>query len=340
MRVLITGNLGYVGTELSSYLLKYEMNLSGLDSGYYRECLLDAEHRDIPTKIKDIRDIVVEDFLNFDVIVHLAALSNDPIGELDSDLTYQINRDASIKAANLAREAGATRFIFVSTQSIYGISKSEFELDEEALKNPQTSYAKSKWDAEQTILEMSSRDFTTLALRPSTVFGWSPRLRSDIVFNNLLLSGLTKGQIEVHSDGSPWRPIVHVSDLSEAIRLAILADSEKVTGHSFNIGKIGGNYTVREIAIAAQKCVNRADVIFNTENISDPRSYKVNFEKAKSILGFEAKRDLVESGQEILMKFEQLKLSHDDLMGRMTNRLAQVAYLRKQGGLDESLRFV
>jgi nucleoside-diphosphate-sugar epimerase len=122
--------------------------------------------------------------------------------------------------------------------------------------------------------------------------------------------------------------------------LAILADSEKVTGHSFNIGKIGGNYTVREIAIAAQKCVNRADVIFNTENISDPRSYKVNFEKAKSILGFEAKRDLVESGQEILMKFEQLKLSHDDLMGRMTNRLAQVAYLRKQGGLDESLRFV
>lgn len=340
MRVLITGNLGYVGTELSSYLLKYQMNLSGLDSGYYRECLLDAEHRDIPTKIKDIRDIVVEDFLNFNVVVHLAALSNDPIGELDSDLTYQINRDASIKAAKLAREAGATRFIFVSTQSIYGISKSEFELDEEALKNPQTSYAKSKWDAEQTILEMSSRDFTTLALRPSTVFGWSPRLRSDIVFNNLLLSGLTKGHIEVHSDGSPWRPIVHVSDLSEAIRLAILANSEKVNGNSFNIGKIGGNYTVREIAIAAQKCVNRADVIFNTENISDPRSYKVNFEKAKSILGFEAKRDLVESGEEILLKFEQLKLPHDDLMGRMTNRLAQVAYLRKQGGLDESLRFV
>jgi nucleoside-diphosphate-sugar epimerase len=340
MRVLITGNLGYVGTELSSYLLKYKMSLSGLDSGYYRECLLDAEHRDIPTKIKDIRDIVVEDFLNFDVVVHLAALSNDPIGELDSDLTYQINRDASIKAANLAREAGATRFIFVSTQSIYGISKSEFELGEEALKNPQTSYAKSKWDAEQAILEMSSRDFTTIALRPSTVFGWSPRLRSDIVFNNLLLSGLTKGQIEVHSDGSPWRPIVHVSDLSEAIRLAILADSEKVNGNSFNIGKIGGNYTVREIAVAAQKCVSRADVIFNTENISDPRSYKVNFEKAKSILGFEAKRDLVESGQEILMKFQQLKLPHDDLMGRMTNRLAQVAYLRKQGGLDESLRFV
>lgn len=340
MKILITGNLGYIGTELSSHLLKYEMNLFGLDSGYYRDCLLDIAHEDIPTKIKDIRDIVVEDFLNFDVVVHLAALSNDPIGELDSDLTYQINRDASIKAANLAREAGATRFIFVSTQSIYGISKSEFELDEEALKNPQTSYAKSKWDAEQAILEMSSRDFTTLALRPSTVFGWSPRLRSDIVFNNLLLSGLTKGQIEVHSDGSPWRPIVHVSDLSEAIRLAILADSEKVNGNSFNIGKIGGNYTVREIAIAAQKCVNRADVIFNTENISDPRSYKVNFEKAKSILGFEAKRDLVESGQEILMKFEQLKLPHDDLMGRMTNRLAQVAYLRKQGGLDESLRFI
>lgn len=340
MRVLITGNLGYIGTELSSHLLKHKMSVFGLDSGYFKDCLLNPDHKDIPTTIKDIRDIAVEDFVGFDVVIHLAALSNDPIGELDSDLTYQINRDASIKAANLASQAEVKRFIFISTQSIYGISKSEFELDEDASKNPQTSYAKSKWEAEQAILEMSSKDFTTLALRPSTVFGWSPRLRSDIVFNNLLLSGLVKGQIEVHSDGSPWRPIVHVTDLSEAIRLALVASHTKVAGQPFNIGKIHGNYTVSEIAAAAQKCINESNVVFNTEGITDSRSYKVNFEKAQSILGFEARRDLVETGEEMLMKIEQYKVPHGHLMGKMTNRLAQVAHLRKEGGLDESLRFI
>ena len=278
MRVLITGNLGYIGTVLGSYLLDRKFDVRGLDSGFFQGCLLGKENLGIPTSLKDIRDVEIQDFLNFDAVVHLAALSNDPIGELDEGLTYEINRDAAVKAAQLARKAKVKRFIFVSTQSIYGISESEFELDETADKNPQTAYARSKWDAEKTILSMADNDFTTVAIRPSTVFGWSSRLRSDIVFNNLLLSGFTKAKIEVHSDGTPWRPILHVSDLSEAIRLSLVADEAKVSGESFNIGKIGGNYTVRQIADAASECLNGISVIFNTETIVDPRSYKVSFQ--------------------------------------------------------------
>jgi nucleoside-diphosphate-sugar epimerase len=339
MRVLITGNLGYIGTVLGDYLLQNNFDVDGLDCGFYKNCLLGGEGRVVSTTIKDIRDVEINDFLNYEAAVHLAALSNDPIGELDENLTYEINRDASIKAADLARKANVKRFVFVSTQSIYGISKSEFELSETSEKNPQTAYARSKWEAEQAILAMSDEAFNVVALRPSTVFGWSPRLRSDIVFNNLLLSGMTKEIIEVHSDGSPWRPIVHVTDLSEAIRLSLIADPAKVSGEAFNIGKIGGNYTVKEIAEAASNCLEGVAMTFNTENIVDPRSYKVSFKKAFDVLGFEAKRDLVESGMEMLANFKNLGLDNSVLMSRLTNRLAQVSYLRAEEELDESLRF-
>jgi nucleoside-diphosphate-sugar epimerase len=340
VKILITGNLGYVGTVLSEHLTAFNHQVSGIDSGFYKDCLLDGKYIDVPTKIMDIRDVTVRDFHGFDAVVHLAALSNDPIGELDSALTYQINGDASIGAAELARKAGVERFIFISTQSIYGISTSDSELEESAAKNPQTAYAKSKWESEQAILEMTSENFTTVALRPSTVFGWSPRLRSDIVFNNLLLTGLTKGKIEVHSDGTPWRPIVHVSDLSEAIRLTLIAEKSKISGSPFNIGKIGGNYTVKEIACAAKTCLGDIEIIFNTENIADPRSYKVSFKKALDVLGFEAKRELIESGNEMLVRFKEYNLQNGDLLGRLTNRLAQVSHLKDEGMLNDSLRFI
>ena len=339
MNVLVTGNQGYVGSVLGGYLNLYGIRTTGIDSGFYKECTLDGEYRDIYTDIKDVRDLTIEDFREIDAVVHLAALSNDPIGELNSSLTYAINRDSAINAAELAKVAGVKRFIFVSTQSIYGISTSEAELSESDLKNPQTAYAKSKWDAEQIILGMADDSFTPIALRPSTVFGWSPRLRSDIVFNNLLLSGFTKGIIEVHSDGSPWRPIVHVTDLCEAIRLSLVAEAEVVSGEAFNIGKIGGNYTVREIAEAAASCLGNVDVVFNTENIKDSRTYKVSFEKAKQILRFEAKRELVESGLEMIEKFNFLDIDKTELMGRLTNRLAEISQLKKGKKLDDELRF-
>jgi nucleoside-diphosphate-sugar epimerase len=340
MRVLVTGNLGYIGSVSAQYLSDQGMTVFGLDSGLFRDCNLDSGHIDVPTTFKDIRDTSEEDFFGFDAVVHLAALSNDPIGELDPALTFEINRDAAIRTAELARAAGVARFIYASTQSIYGLSESDEELSEEGPKNPQTSYAISKWEAEQVILGMASDTFVTCALRPSTVFGWSPRLRSDIVFNNLLLSGLQKGVVQVHSDGKPWRPVLHVLDLCEIISIAIRAEKATISGEAYNVGKLGGNHTVEEIARAAQDCLGDVEVIFNTEDIRDSRSYRVSFLKAKEALNFSAKLGLEEGGLNILKRIDELELDLVDINGRQTNRLQHVAHLRESGLIDDSLRFI
>ena len=340
MRVLVTGNLGYIGSVAAKYLSDQGMTVSGLDAGYFRDCNLDSGHTDVPTTLKDIRDTTHEDFVGFDAVVHLAALSNDPIGELDPELTFEINRDGAIRTAELAKAAGVARLIYASTQSIYGLSESDEELSEDGLKNPQTTYAISKWEAEQVILGMTSETFVACALRPSTVFGWSPRLRSDIVFNNLLLSGLSKGVVEVHSDGKPWRPVVHILDLCEVISIALRAEKSAISGQAFNVGKPDGNHTVAEIATAAQDCLGDVDVVFNTENIRDSRSYRVSFLKANEELDFTAKLGLEQGGLDILRKIEELELELGEINGRNTNRLQQVAYLQERGLIDDTLRFI
>jgi nucleoside-diphosphate-sugar epimerase len=240
----------------------------------------------------------------------------------------------------MAKRAGVEKFIFVSTQSIYGISSSSDELDEDnSIKNPLTAYASSKWRAEQEILAMSDSSFISTALRPSTVFGWSPRLRSDIVFNNLLLTGLKQQRIDVHSDGTPWRPIVHVLDLARAIEVCIKSDSERISGHSFNIGVLNGNFTVKQLAEAARECLNRIPIAFKTEHIVDPRSYKVSFERARKELGFTAKVGLLAGGAEIVLESKKLIGQGIDLMDRKTNRLLQMKFLLENGLIDGSLRF-
>jgi nucleoside-diphosphate-sugar epimerase len=340
MRVLVTGNLGYIGSVASKYLSDQGMTVAGIDVGYFRDCNLDSRHTDVPTIHKDIRDTTQEDFVGFDAVVHLAALSNDPIGELDPALTFEINRDAAIRTAELAKAAGVARFIYASTQSIYGLSESDEELSEDGSKNPQTTYAISKWEAEQVILGMTSEAFVACALRPSTVFGWSPRLRSDIVFNNLLLSGLSKGVVEVHSDGKPWRPVVHILDLCEVISTVLRVKKEAISGQAFNVGKSDGNHTVAEIARAAQDCLGDVDAVFDTENIRDSRSYRVSFLKASEELEFTAKLGLGEGGLGILREIQELKLELKELTGRKTNRLQQVAYLQERGLIDDTLRFI
>ena len=339
MKVMVTGNLGYIGSVAANYLSNLGMVVSGLDAGYFQECTLDSEQTDVPTTIKDIRDVTEEDFVGVDAVLHLAALSNDPVGELDQTLTFQINRDAAIRVADLARACGVKRFIYLSTQSIYGLSEADIELSEDGPKRPLTSYAKSKYEAEMVILGMSSEAFTTCALRPSTVFGWSPRLRSDIVFNNLLLSGLTKGVVEVHSDGKPWRPVVHVLDVCRLISIVLKADHLEISGQAFNVGKIEGNFTVAEIALAASACLDAVEVVFNTEDIKDARSYRVSFAKAEHRLEFKAQMGLQTGGREILEKIKELGLRPEELMGPRTNRLQQIRRLKERGLLDETLRF-
>lgn len=340
MKVLVTGNQGYIGTHTSSHLIRQGYQVVGLDSGFFRDCSLSDTSSEVYTHQKDIRDVQIEDFVGIDVVVHLAALSNDPLGELDSSLTFDINYKAAVRVAELSKAAGVSRFIFVSTQSIYGNSDAGVDLDEDdSIKNPQTMYAISKWKAEQEILSMGGTNFTPTALRPSTVFGWGSRLRSDIVFNNLLLTGLIKSRIEVHSDGTPWRPVVHIHDIALAIENCITSTPEKIKGKAFNVGVLNGNYTVKELAEAAQICLSNVPIAYRTENIVDSRSYKVSFNRAFKELGFQAKITLLEGGTEIVQEAKTLLAKKVELMDRKTNRLLQIRYLTEKGFVDDSLRF-
>lgn len=340
MKILVTGSQGYIGTFLTQFLSDNGIEVLGTDIGYYKDCHLVPVKDLFKTKNIDVRSLQTEDITGFDAIVHLAALSNDPVGELDEELTFDINYKATIKLAELAKKNGVKRLIFVSTQSIYGVSNTEEELDEySSLKNPQTAYAKTKWLAEQELKTLEDNEFCITYIRPSTVFGWSPRLRTDIVFNNLILNGLKNGKIEVHSDGTPWRPIIHIRDLSRFILNVLCAPKEKIAGKAFNVGVLDGNYTVKQIAESAQSCLpSKPEIIYNTEILIDPRSYKVSFERAKEELGFVAEISLISGGEELL--FEINNISKDiDVLGRKTNRLSQLKYLINQGILDKELRF-
>jgi len=338
--VLVTGNQGYIGTNLSTFLVDKGYEVIGFDSGFYKDCNLNEIRNEVTTIQKDIRDAEVSDFTGVNIVIHLAALSNDPVGELDSKLTFEINYEAAVRVAEQAKKSGVTRFIFVSTQSIYGISDVDTELDEDAsIKNPQTAYAKSKWKAEQEILSMSDQNFTATAVRPSTVFGWSPRLRSDIVFNNLLLNGLKKNLIEVHSDGSPWRPVIHVQDIANAILRVIETEKDQIAGIAFNLGVKNGNYTIRNLAEAARSCLGEIPIVYDTEKLTDSRSYKVSFRRASEILGFDAQIDLETGGEEIFRQSKKLFDEGIDLLDRRTIRLQQIKYLIDNNLINDSLRF-
>jgi len=340
MKVLVTGSKGYIGSVLTPLLMSLNYEVDGLDIGYFEEPLVPIENEGTrqfhPVDIRYLQDFSLK---NYDAVVHLAALSNDPVSELDSELTIDVNREAAIDLAHRAKEAGVSTFVFISTQSIYGISASDQELDEDAPKNPQTAYAETKWAAEQAILAMNSASFTTVALRPSTVFGWSPRLRSDIVFNNLLLSGLQTGEIQVHSDGTPWRPIIHVVDLCRAIQTVLDASKKLIGGEAFNIGNLNGNFQVHEIAKAASECLGNVPIRMRTEDIKDPRSYRVSFRKAEKILGFKASAELETAGNEILRMISKSNLAKSEYLGPRTNRLARIKDLVSEGLLDSKLRF-
>ena len=217
MKILVTGDKGYIGSVLTQKLLAKGYDVKGIDIGFYNECILTKVDEDYEKVIKDIRDIRVEDLKGIDSIIHLAALSNDPLGEFEPTLTEDINYKATVRLAKMAKEIGIKRFIYASSQSMYGISSKAEELDEDkSEKNPITAYAKTKWFSEIEIKKISSDDFSVVCFRPSTVFGASPRLRCDIVYNNFVACAYTTGQIEIKSDGSPWRPIIHVEDVCSA----------------------------------------------------------------------------------------------------------------------------
>jgi nucleoside-diphosphate-sugar epimerase len=278
----------------------------------------------------------------FDAIIHLAGLSNDPLGELNPELTEEINFHGTVNLAQLAKKVGVKRFIYASSQSMYGISDTENELDEDTSeKNPVTAYARTKWEAELELLKMHCNDFVVACFRPSTVFGASPRLRCDIVYNNLVACAYTTGKIEILSDGSPWRPVVHVKDVCQSFIAGLEASSDLVGGRAFNVGILDGNFTVRDLAEAAQRSVPGSELVFINEH-TDPRTYKVSFNRIFTLLSdyYKPEWDLDKGGKDLVRYFNKINFTEDDFRGSKCNRLKQLEILRIQNQLNGDLEWI
>ena len=341
MTVLVTGNLGYIGSVLAHRLLSRGYSVKGLDVGYFTECLLDSSGPYVNQIIKDIRDVSLDDLSGIEAIIHLAALSNDPLGDFSPALTDEINFKATIRLAELAKLVGVQRFVYASSQSMYGISSSNDELDEDSSeKNPITAYAKTKWSAERELKRLGNNDFLVVCFRPSTVFGASPRLRCDIVFNNLVACAYTTGRIEIKSDGKPWRPVVHIEDVCDAFIAGLLAPAALVSGRSYNVGIPNGNFTVRELAEAAGRSVPGSSVVFTGEHGSDARSYRVSFSRILTELAdwYRPRWSLDQGGRELVEFFGRTRFGEKEFRGQKTNRLLKLKDLVKSGYLANDLR--
>src|SRR5688572_13588166 len=247
MRILLTGHNGYIGRVIASMLLSAGHEVVGLDTNFFADCVLGPAELDIQEIKKDIRDIGLQDLKNFEAVIHLSALSKDPLGALEPELTYDINLQATVRLARLAREAGVTRFLYSSSCSIYGASSADDLLDEEAPLRPITPYADSKVRAEEELRKIADGHFSPIFLRNATAYGFSPRLRGDIVLNNLTAWAYTTKKIVIMSDGSPWRPIVHVDDISQAFILCLSAPYDIIHNQAINIGTNLENYQIREL---------------------------------------------------------------------------------------------
>lgn len=341
MNILVTGNLGYIGSVLIPLLQAQGHQVIGFDSGYFDRCLLSPVNQDFKQIVKDIRDVVASDLLGIDAVIHLAGLSNDPLGELLPGLTEEINFSGAMKLASLSKAAGVKRFIYSSSQSMYGVSDTDDELDEDlSQKNPVTAYAKTKWDAELELRKLQSDSFLVCAFRPSTVFGVSPRLRCDIVFNNLVACAYTTNKIEIKSDGTPWRPVVHIQDVCAAFISGLNAPSELLEGRSFNVGIPNGNFTVRQLAEAAQRAVPGSTLVFTGEHGNDSRTYRVSFKRILTELKdhFTPSWDLDRGAAELVAYFRKIGFTEQDFRGWKTTRLMQLNRLRETGELDSTLR--
>ena len=344
--ILVTGNLGYIGTALTKMLIQLKYNVVGFDSDLYRYCSANDDLKNLRQienfrqVKKDIRDISLKDLEGIDSIIHLAALSNDPLGELNSDLTHEINYTATIQLAKMAKLAGVHRLVFASTQSIYGISDKNRPLAENDQIRPITCYAKSKWKAEIELKDLSANDFVTTSLRPATVFGPSPRIRCDVLLNNLVGYAFTTGKIEIKSDGRPWRPIIHVNDVCRAFLACIIAPKSLINGESFNVGVPNGNYTVAQLAEIVNRLVPNTEIIFTHTHI-DSRTYQVNFDKISNMLSdyYQPGMDVMRGVNELLDFYSNIELDYKDFEGKKFIRIKQLDFLLNSGQLRPSLRW-
>lgn len=339
MKILVTGHHGYIGSVLAPMLRDAGNEVVGLDTYYYRGCGLSGSAFD-PAIARDIRAVAAVDLEGFDAVVHLAALSNDPLGDLDADMTYAINFDGTIGLARAAKEAGVERFVFASSCSIYGAADPDELVGEDDPLRPLTAYAETKVRAEEELRGLGDAGFSPVSMRNATAYGMSPRLRLDIVLNNLVAWAHTTGAIRLLSDGRSWRPLVHIRDIARATVALLEAPAAEIAGEAFNIGSAEQNYRVGELAEIVRRRLPRCDVKFAGDASPDPRSYRVDFSKfAEQFPGFEYEWTAERGTDELAEAYERVGLSLEEFEGDGYIRLSRLKRLLASGALDGDLQW-
>ncbi|WP_017301136.1 NAD-dependent epimerase/dehydratase family protein [Nodosilinea nodulosa] len=336
MKVLVTGTEGYLGCLLAPLLLQKGHDVIGVDTGFYKAgWLYNGINTSAKTLNKDIRNIEATDLEGVEAIVHMAELSNDPLGKLAPNITYDINHKGSVRLAELAKAAGVRRFVYMSSCSVYGVAEGDDYVTEESEVNPQTAYAKCKTLVEQDLRPMADDDFSPTYMRNATAYGASPRMRFDIVLNNLSGLAWTTKEIRMTSDGTPWRPLVHALDIAKSIICALEAPRDIVHNQVFNVGDTGHNYQVREIAKIVADTFPDCQLSFGKPD-TDNRSYRVSFEKINSVLpGFKCDWDAKRGAEQLLKVFQQIDMTEEMFTSRGFTRLKQLEYLIRTQQIDK-----
>jgi nucleoside-diphosphate-sugar epimerase len=337
MKVLVTGHHGYIGSVMTDVLTQAGHEVTGLDTYLYEGCDFGEGPLPIPALRKDLRDVDAADLRGFDAVIHLAALSNDPLGCLSEDCTLAINHRASVTLADAAKRAGVPRFLFASSCSLYGAAGGDTMLDEGAAFNPVTAYALSKVLVERDVAQLADATFSPTFLRNATAYGASPRLRADIVVNNLVGVAYTTGEVVIQSDGTPWRPLVHVRDFSRAFLAVLTAPREVVHNEAFNVGNSAENYQIRDVADIVRETVPGCSIKYAADGGPDPRCYRVTCDKLAARLGFTTEWTVRRGAEEMHELFTRHALTREQFSRFV--RLKTIQERQRQHRLDDALRW-